>query len=385
MTARRVAVFLLLMGLMACLGVLPCAAQNGDADAFTSLPPEYEDMLRSLPEAIRSSLPENVLSSDPGEVASAIEQFLTPASLLRYLVELLFSDVSVPLSLLLGVCGVLVLRAVMDCMAAGLGGGMSEGFSLLCRLCFCLLLVRHALSVLQQVRVFFDALRQLTLSYLPLMSAMYLSGGNVAVATVNQSTVIFSNALVSLLGGESVVPMVAFCLSLMALGTVDGSLGARMSHISGKIKKWYTTALALTMLLLGSVLAAQTTLAARADSLAFKTVRFVVSSNIPFVGGGVAEMMRSAATGILWLRSLVGIGGVLMLLALLLPTLCRVLLCRLVCTLGADVAAWLGCGEEGRLLGEIGGLYGYLIAIVSLSCMTFFFSLILLLQCATAF
>lgn len=385
MRARRFAVLWVLMALMVCLGVLPCAAQEGNADAFTSLPPEYEDMLRSLPDAVRASLPEGVLSTDPGEAAAAMEQFLTPASLLRYLIRLLLADVSLPLSLLLGVCGVLVLRAVMDCMATGIGGGMSEGFSLLCRLCFCLLLVKHALSVLQQIRTFFDALHQLTLSYLPLMSAMYLSGGNVAVATVNQGTLIFSNALVSLLGGESVVPMVAFCLSLMALGTVDGTLAARMSHISGKIKKWYTTALALTMLLLGSVLAAQTTLAARADSLAFKTVRFVVSSNIPFVGGGVAEMMRSASTGISWLRSLVGIGGVVLLLALLLPSVCRVLLCRLVCTLGADVAAWLGCGEEGRLLGEIGGLYGYLIAVISLSCMTFFFSLILLLQCATAF
>ena len=94
MRARRFAVLWVLMALMVCLGVLPCAAQEGNADAFTSLPPEYEDMLRSLPDAVRASLPEGVLSTDPGEAAAAMEQFLTPASLLRYLIRLLLADIS---------------------------------------------------------------------------------------------------------------------------------------------------------------------------------------------------------------------------------------------------------------------------------------------------
>ena len=53
-------------------------------------------------------------------------------------------------------------------------------------------------------------------------------------------------------------------------------------------------------------------------------------------------------------------------------------------TLGADVAGWFGCAQEGKLLAELGTLHGYLLAVVSLGGMTFFFSLILLLQCAVA-
>jgi hypothetical protein len=87
-------------------------------------------------------------------------------------------------------------------------------------------------------------------------------------------------------------------------------------------------------------------------------------------------MLRNAATGVAWLRSLVGIGGVVMLLALLLPMVGRVLICRLVCTLGADAASWLGCPTEGKLLSEVGSIYGYLLAVVSLSSITFFFSLL---------
>ena len=383
---RRVVAGAVMM-LLLILGVLPVSATQtaGQEDAFFALPEEYGEMLSSLPDAIHDSLPEDLFAVDPAQQEEALEHFLTPAACMGYLAELLLGDVSVPLSLLVSVCGVLLLRAVMDNISAGLGGGVSSAFSLLCRLCFCIVLVQQTFGVVESVRAYFEALRQLTGAYLPLMGAMYLAGGNVAVATVNQGTLVFATSLVDVLGGESVVPMFAICLALTLVGMLDSGVGARMAHIGGKIKKWYTTALALTMLLLGAVLAARTTLAARADSLGFKTVRFVVSSNIPFVGGGVAEMLRSAASGVSWLRSLVGVGGVVMLLALLLPTVGQVLFSRWVCMLGADAAAWFGCGEEGRLLSEIGSLYGYLLAVVSLSCMTFFFSLILLLQCAAAF
>ncbi len=382
---RRVCLLMLLLILVIGATVLPCGAASGSDEAFFALPEEYREMLRALPQAVRDSLPEDLFSADANEQQRALEAFLSPSAAVAYLIEVLLADLTRPLSLLLQIGGILLLRAVFECLSSSLGDGSRGAFSLLCRLCFCLVLLKEAFSLLEGVSAYFEALTQLTSAYLPVIGATYMAGGNAATAAVNQSTLIFSTSLVSVLGGESVVPFMALCLMLTLAGITDGSTGARMAHLAAKLKKWYTTALALTMLLLGAVLAAQTTLAARADSLTFKTVRFVVSSHIPHVGGGVAEMLRSAATGVSWLRSLVGVGGVIMLLALLLPTVGRVLLSRWVCSLGADVAAWLGCGEEGRLLTELAQLYGYLLAVVTLSCMTFFFSLVLLMQCTVAF
>lgn len=364
--------------------VLPCAAEVTGEDAFFTFPEEYGEMLASLPDALRASLPQDIFSVDPVEQQAALEQFLSPSTLLGYLAKTLLGDISAPLSLLLSICGVLLLRAVMNNLGTGLGSGLSSTYGLLCRLCFCVVLTEHTCGLLEGVGAYFAALRDLSAAYLPLMSAMYLAGGNVATAAVNQSTLVFSTALVNAMGGESVIPLFSICLALTIGGLLGGETGARLAYLSGKLKKWYTTALALTMLLLSALLAAQTTLTARTDSLGFRTVRFAVASTIPFVGGGVSEMLRSAATGVSWLRSLTGIGGVILLLSLLLPTVGRVLLCRWICTLGAEAAAWFGCSEEGSLLSEIGSLYGYLLAVVSLCCMTFFFSLIILLRCAAA-
>ena len=381
---RKFIVCLALTVVLALGFCLPCCAAWTEGQSLQDMPAEYAEMLQGLPEAVKDSLPEDIFSVDAAEQAEALERFLTPAGVFDYLWSALLGDLSAPLRCLLGICGVLLLRVLLDGMATGLGAAISPTYSLLCRLCFCAVLSGEAVALLSDVCAYFAALEQLIHAYLPLMGTMYLWGGNVAAAAVNQSTLIFSTSLVSTMGGRSVVPLFSLCLALTLIGTIEDAGGGKMAYLAGKLKKWYTTALALTMLLLSAILAAQTTLAARADSLAFKTVRFVVASNIPLVGGGVAEMLRSAATGVAWLRSLVGLGGVIMLLALLVPTLGRVLLCRWVCTLGADIAGWFGCAQEGRLLAEMGALHGYLLAVVSLGGITFFFSLILLLRCAVA-
>jgi hypothetical protein len=49
------------------------------------------------------------------------------------------------------------------------------------------------------------------------------------------------------------------------------------------------------------------------------------------------------------------------------------------------VAVWLGCEDEAKLLGEIAGLFGYMIAVAALCVMTFLLSLLLLLKCGAAF
>jgi stage III sporulation protein AE len=139
------------------------------------------------------------------------------------------------------------------------------------------------------------------------------------------------------------------------------------------------------MLLLTAAMGAQTTIAARADSMGFRTARFALSSSIPVIGGGLSEMLRTAATGVGWLRGIVGLGGVALLLYLLLPHLVGLFLTRTVYAVAGDVAGWLGCDDEAKLLGEVAGLFGYMIAVSTLCVMTFFLSLVLLLKCGAAF
>lgn len=356
------------------------------ADETTVLPPEYTEMLEGLPDALRESLPEEMFTADPTALSSALETLLSPAALLRTVLNTFADRPAFFLNQLLRLLGVLLIRAVWNCFAAHLRASpMTSALRLLCRVVMVLILIGGCLTLLQTVTAFYEDLRALTASFLPLMGAMYAMGGNVSTAVLNESTLILSMSVTEWIGGESIVPFFSLCLSLTLLGVFDGSVAGRMEVLSGKLKKWYTTALSLVMLLLSALLAAQNTLRAKADTLALKTVRFAVSAGIPVVGGGVAEMLRTAGAGLEWMRGLVGLSGILLLLWLLIPVILSILLSRFTYSLAADLGKFLGCDEESRLLGEIAGLYGYLLAVVAVSAMTFFFALLLLMHCAAAY
>jgi hypothetical protein len=75
------------------------------------------------------------------------------------------------------------------------------------------------------------------------------------------------------------------------------------------------------------------------------------------------------------LRGATGICGVILVALLLLPTLVHLLLFRGMLNLAKTVAALLGCDGEGRLLGEMASLYGYLAAAVAICSVTFVLAL----------
>jgi stage III sporulation protein AE len=158
----------------------------------------------------------------------------------------------------------------------------------------------------------------------------------------------------------------------------------RLGTLIGTLKKNYTTLLTFLMMLLLAMLGAQTTLGARSDTLAMKSVKFAAGNMIPVVGGSVSELLRTVSSCVGYLRGGVGICGILILVLLLLPTLVELLLLRLTWQIGASLADLLGCDHEKRLLEEFSSLCGYLIAAVAICSAVPLLSFTLLLRCASA-
>ncbi|MBR2621306.1 MAG: hypothetical protein IKC97_02915 [Clostridia bacterium] len=374
-----------MLGLIALLSFGVFAEEEAQTTSYT-LPGEYEEMLDALPEALRDSLPPQIFTKDAEMVAEAWQSLASPEGLFRLLLSQLTDHWQDYANLLICLCGILLLRGVLGCSATALRTpALSGGVQLLCRVALFGVIISRAMEGLAGVVEFYRQLHALTTAFLPLMGAMYAMGGNVGTAVVNHSSLVLSLSLVEWLGGQTIVPLFSLCLAFSLLGAFGPTVAGRMQVATGKLKKWYTTGLSLTMLLLSAAMGAQTTLSARADSLSFRTVRFAVSSSLPVVGGGIAEMLKTAATGISWLRGVVGIGGIVLLLWLLLPQVISLLVTRAVYTLAGDVAAWLGCDGEAKLLGEIASLFGYLVAVVALSVVTFLCALLLLLKCGSVY
>ena len=131
----------------------------------------------------------------------------------------------------------------------------------------------------------------------------------------------------------------------------------------------------MIMTVLIASLSARTTLSAAADSTVARAARLVSVNIIPVVGGSVGDTLRTVATGVQYLKSVVGVFGIALVVLLLLPVLISLVMTRLAFLLSSGVADMLGCATEGRLLSELGGVYAIMIAVVSMSSVMFIFAL----------
>ncbi len=357
-------VFVLLTGLLLCLSVPMAGAEDW------TVPEGFFEAVEQLPAEVTDRLPEGLLSEDPEVVGEAVVGMADAEYLTEAVLEVLGLELSGALRLFALLCGILMLSSVFSVVQDSIGtDGLRSAFGFCTTAAIFSAVILVLFSHMEQVGAFFERLCALVGTMIPVLGALWAMGGNVATASAGTGGLALFLALCQNLFAATVLPVVGFCTVMALCNALSPGLGVR--GLASAVKKIYTFVLGLMMTILLTSLSAQTTLTAAADSLTAKTAKMVSSTVIPIVGGSVGETLRTLASGVQYLKGVVGIGGIVLLFLLLLPTLLSLILTRLVFLLSTGVAEMLGCDREGRLLSELGGVYGTMIAVVSMSSVMF--------------
>jgi len=376
-------VLLLPLCLLLLLGGGTVTAFAEERENTEELPPEYSDLLDSIPEDIAEHLPEGIFSDDRDQVGEAVMEMSDFSYLLRTVLELIGARLGDCATLLASVCGLLLLAALFRTVRVSLRqDSVGSAFSLCSTLAILAALLTVGYGNFAAVTDYFGRLNAMTSATLPLMGTLYALGGNVTAAVASSAGLSVYLTVLESVVGRSILPFCGVCLALTVMSSIDPAL--RAGTLLSTLKKNYTTALTFLMMLLLAMLATQTTLGARSDTLAMRSFKFAAGNLIPVVGGSVSELWRTVSAGVGYLRGTVGICAILLLLFTLLPTLVELLLIRLTWQLCASVADLLGCDTEKKLLEEFASLNGYLIAAVSVCSSVLLLSLTLLIHCASA-
>ena len=357
--------------------------ETGSEAVGERMPEEFGDLLGSLPDEIAELLPPGLFSEDSGEVNEAVSEMSGFSYLLRSLLATVGLRLDDCLRMLAAVIGLLLLSAVFGTLRASFRSeSVGRAFSFGATLAVFGALVTQAFACIRSVTGYLTVLNRLTAAAVPLMGVLYAMGGNVTTAAASAGGLTVYMTLLEQFVGRSVVPFCGLCLAFALIGIPE--TGVRLGTLLATFKKQYTTVLTFLMMLLLAMLAAQTTLAAKADTLAMRSAKFAAGNLIPVVGGSVSELIRTVSAGVGYLRGTVGICGVLLILLSLFPTLVELLLYRLVWQIGASVADMLGCDGERRLLDETASLTGYLIAAVSICSSVLLLAMTVLAHCTSA-
>ena len=220
----------------------------------------------------------------------------------------------------------------------------------------------------------------LTLSTLmPIMSSLYVFGGNASVAAANNSALLLFLNIVSLICTKLLLPLLRILFAMCLVGALP--TGVNLSSLTAMVKSTATTLLSFVFTMTGFVLYFQTAIAKSADGFALKGLRFASGVFVPVIGNMLGDAASTVIASASVVKGTVGAVGIVLLLSAVLPTLISVMLHRLMLSCASAIAFALSCDVEGRLLDDLNQINGLLFALllgsfaVSIIAMAIFLSI----------
>ena len=222
-----------------------------------------------------------------------------------------------------------------------------------------------AFSMLKSVFTFaadtLSSLCRYMTAFLPVAASLYTLGGSVTTGVAGSSALL---AFLSIAGGfvsDFLFPLMQGGFILALAGALPNTNALR--SVANLAKSALTTLLAFVFSIFDMVMYLQTVITAKADSFAFRTVKFASGAFIPVIGNMLGDAARTVSASAGVVRATVGGAGIITLLAVTLPSVIFTLLYKLGILLSAMLARALGCENESRLLYDINSILAVLLAI----------------------
>ena len=215
----------------------------------------------------------------------------------------------------------------------------------------------------------------------PLMSGLYLAGGNTATAAVGGGAMAATTLVLEYLMGAALMPLLRIMLGFLLVSAI-GEI--RTEGVSTALRNLYVTVLGLFSALIAAALALGSVLGAAQDSLTLRSLRFAVGQMLPVVGGTVSSSLGAAMASLSLIRGTAGVGVAATALLPLLPLVAELVLVRLSLSLLSAFAAALGAAAPVRLLRAYRALLDLVLAAVAMAGLLFIFLGAMLARCAPA-
>ncbi|MBE6639516.1 MAG: hypothetical protein E7616_08750 [Ruminococcaceae bacterium] len=216
---------------------------------------------------------------------------------------------------------------------------------------------------------------------IPVYAGLCTASGMNGLSLTAGSGLAFFVSLAALLASKVLLPLMRVCFVLGFAASVSDLQG--ISQIAGTVRRFFVGLVGMIAALLTSVFAFQTAIAAKADTLSGRTLRYITSSALPLVGSALSEAGRTLSGAFSLMSGVVGGVGVAAVLLLFLPMLIELWLFRLCFLSAGGVAEILGCARIASLYRDGGALFGALMAVIAIVDTALIFEFGLLMRIGT--
>lgn len=312
-----------------------------------------EELVEALPDEAREFLDNEQITPESPRVFSFGEA-------LKGAWEILKKQAGKPLRMLCGLCGVVLFCALSESLAEA--GNLKTALSVVGVLCGAGIAAAAMYEALEDSLTVISAAANFMLVFIPVLTGISAALGHTLTAAAVNSAILGGTQLFSQLAANFLAPFCGAILGVSTAGAVHPEL--KLDKLAEVIKKIIVWALSLVMTIFMGVLSLQTAVSAASDNAAIKTAKFVVSQGVPLVGGTVSDAVNTLQSGILILKSSVGVYGIIAVAVMIVPVLAS-LICYKAAALAAEgLAEMFGLKELAALFKSFGAVITIITALV---------------------
>jgi stage III sporulation protein AE len=217
-------------------------------------------------------------------------------------------------------------------------------------------------SVFEFVQKALESLNTFMAALLPVVSSLYIFGGNPAASAASNSAMLLFFSLMSTINTKFLMLFLQIAFALCLASAIPGTVN--LTSVSTLVKNTTTTVMAFIFTLFGFVMYLQTTIAATADNYTYRTARFASGVFIPVIGSIIGDATRTVFGSIGVIKSTAGAVGITVILSIVIPPIMLVIFYKLALLGSAIISRVLGCEKESHFLYELNGIMNVLMALV---------------------
>ena len=177
-------------------------------------------------------------------------------------------------------------------------------------------------------------------AFIPVFCVIVATSGN-TVAAFSTNTLLLSLAqTLNYISKNIFVPLTNCFLSIGICAVLRSELN--LKSLLAFMKKYITTGISVCAAAFVSVLSIKTAVAARADAIGLRSIRFAINSVVPVIGSAISEGLLSIQSYSSLIRSSVGVVGIIAVVLVFLPAIIEVVFWRFFLLLSSIISDVFG-------------------------------------------
>ncbi len=333
-TVKSITVCIIMMAIFSTLSSFNAYAFDYDNDEYgsmlsgydTSFVEELDDESREVLDAL------GLLDFDYSKIIN-----LSMSDLINIFKDLFIQKLQNPLKSVALVFIILCLSSFFQGIKeASQEGEMASLFSSVSAIVIALILLAEIKETIAVSAASISVCADFIFAFVPAFLIIVAASGNTLAAVTSNGMLLALGQAVNYISKNLFLP-VSNCI--LALSIASGIRSdSNLYALIQTLKKYITTAISLCATGFVSVLSIKTVVAAKADVIGIRSIRFAINSVVPVIGGAISEGLLSIQAYSSLVKSSVGIVGIIAVAAIFLPSIISVSIWRLFLSLCSAVS-----------------------------------------------